>query len=123
MRRFVREIIPRRSKPPQILDSTKLDDETRNFNSRAVRDDGVEVKMNGSPGQELGESTTDSEEAAKHEEHLFVRDRRQGASAPPPMVRARSHPDMARLCKDWARGPANFTTSYKTPTGERHIPS
>ncbi|KAF8586272.1 alpha/beta-hydrolase [Ramaria rubella] len=39
------------------------------------------------------------------------------AIAPTPTIRSRhraiSHPDMVQLCRDWAQGPANQTTTYK----------
>lgn len=39
------------------------------------------------------------------------------AIAPAPTIRSRdraiSHPDMAELCRDWAQGPANQTTTYR----------
>jgi hypothetical protein len=39
------------------------------------------------------------------------------AIAPAPTIRSRdraiSHPDMAQLCREWAQGPANQTTTYR----------
>jgi alpha/beta hydrolase fold len=41
----------------------------------------------------------------------------ENAIAPAPTIRSRhraiSHPDMVELCRDWAQGPANQTTTYR----------
>ncbi|KIJ54285.1 hypothetical protein M422DRAFT_153656 [Sphaerobolus stellatus SS14] len=120
MRQFVRQIIPRhQSKPPQVLDSPRLDNETKNLNSRVVRDDGIELPTTGSPSQQLEEACTDSEDTANESSSASFDNHndygRASSCVTPPVSRDTSHPDMARLCQDWARGPANYTTSHAIP--------